>query len=187
MNLFETYFKYFEHQAKNHPDILHTDASKAFELISVEEAFGDFRTIGKKGVIVRLLEFGFGLTIGSNTLRPMTGGFMILNYHSARLTGKEGFYEAIKQAEKVTDDIIHKMVHDSRNGHPLFGYSFNTAQNNNITMKLNSGDYAYSGFVCVFTITPSWEICFTDNPMSKAWAIDSGEHIQTEEEMDWVT
>ena len=40
----DTYRKYFEHQAKTHPELLHIPGSdKTFDMINIEEAVGNFR------------------------------------------------------------------------------------------------------------------------------------------------
>lgn len=169
VNLFDTYYKYFKHQAETHPEILHTATSKAFELISVEEAFGDFRTIGKKGVVLRLLEFSYSFQENGMPLKYTTGGFLILKNHSSREDGATGFNAAMITTETVTDDIIQKMIADSQNNHPLFKYSLNTADKINVQMAINKGDIGYSGFICTFTIAPYWRACLAEDPETPAW------------------
>ena len=139
-------------------------------MINVEQAIGDFRTIGKKGVIVRLLEYSYRLAINSNSLRPTVGGFMVLNYHSTRKTGKEGLIEAVKKAQTVTSDFIQRMVYDSNNGHILFNYSLSSSKDVNISMKVNEGDIGYSGFLCTYHTKPTWRSCFEEDPETPAWA-----------------
>ncbi len=173
MNLFETYHTYFQQLAVEHPDILHTPERKAFEMIGVEEAVGDFRTVGKKGVIMRLLEFSYSIDLTNEPLKRTTAGFMVLNYHSSRKAGSQGFIDAIKTAEAVTRDIIQRMIYDSLDGHILFRHSLTSSDDLNVGMAINKGDIGYSGFLCTYTAIPAWRDCFEEDAETPAW-VDGG-------------
>lgn len=164
MNLFETYHDYFQSFAVAHPDLLHSASNKSFELISVDEAFGVFRTGTNPESIFRLIEYSYGFTDDDQPLRIVNGGFQVLCRHSYREEGKDGFVTAMKRAQKITDHAVHKVIFDSNDGHILFDYSLNRANEFQVTQLINGGDSGWSGFNVGFTIRPTWEVCLTDDP-----------------------
>ena len=174
MVLNDTYRKYFLHQAIHHPDLAHQpDRDRVFEIIDVEEALGDLRTSAKeKDFIMRLLMYTYELNDNytEDINKYMHGGFIIAKHHSHRKDGKNGFYEAMRLSEKVVDEIIDKMIGDSRNGHPLFYYSLNTAQNIQVAPLRHAGDIGFSGWLCTFRIA-SWF------PHCLAKGITDAEHV----------
>lgn len=159
----DTYRKYFEHQATAHPDLQHGTGGNVFATINVEEALGDFRAGAKeKGFIFRLINYFF--SIGDNgaheTRKEINGGFIIAHYHSPRTGGVEQIYEALRKSEKVGDEIIEKMITDSRNGHPLFGRSFDSNQDVTAQPVTSVGDN-YSGYRYIFKFSNHWRNCIT--------------------------
>ena len=72
----------------------------------------------------------------------------------------------MKQADRITNDIIHRMVHDSRKGEQLFNYSLNTANSIQVNMAIHRGDVGYSGFIVNFTIRPAWQVCLDEIPFN---------------------
>lgn len=168
----DTYRKYLEHQAINHPDLLHTPGSRVFQMIDVEEALGDFRTIGQeKGFIMRGIFYTYNIAQNADTLKFCNGGFIIAHYHSNRLKGQNDFFEAMRKSEKVVDEIIEKMIADSINDHPLFYQSLNTPQSFSVSPKVYTGDTGYSGYICTFHFNNHWRNCI-DSPHAPEWGDD---------------
>lgn len=173
----DTYRKYLLHQAKNHPALLHTEGSRVFQMIGVQEAIGDFRSnIQEKGFIMRGIWYTYGFNFSGNIEKSMTGGFIVAKYHSHRAGGKDSFFEAMRDSEKVVDQIIAKMINDSRNGHPLFNYSLNDPTSFNIQAKHNAGEVGYSGYLATFQFNSFWNECMDQQT---AW--------NTTEEGSWTT
>jgi len=140
------------------------DKDKVFEMMSVEEAVGDFRTsIKEKGFIMRGIHYTYSISDDTtgNVAKKLTCGFVIAKYHSSRTGGKEAFQQVMVDTEKVVDEIIEKMIADSNNGHPLFYYSLNTAQTISVIPKISTGDAGYSGWLCTFRIANHWRNCIT--------------------------
>lgn len=178
MILNDTYRKYFKHQAVHHPDLQHDDASgqRVFEVIDVEEALADFRSISTpKGYLMRLINYTYqiGMNDGADAQKYINGGFIIAKYHSHRRDGEDGFNTAMLQSEKIVDEIIEKMVADSRNGHPLFNRSLDTVNSINVQPKIYTGDSGYSGWICTFNISNYWRNCIT-HADAPAWT-DNGQ------------
>lgn len=167
----DQYRSYFKHQCEAHPDIAETADGKVFETISVEEALGDFRSmVQEKGFIFRLIDYTYQVQ-DNNTSDPrkiINGGFIIAHHFSTRVDGKESFYAAKDKSEKVMDDIIEKMISDSRNGHPLFYYSMNTAENIYCQPIDQTGDNGYAGWICTFYFANHFTIC--PEHSDTAWA-----------------
>jgi hypothetical protein len=163
----DTYRKYFKHQAVNHPDLAHGDSpgQKVFEVIDIEEALGDLRSVAKaKSFIFRLINYTYQIAdpqIRGDVQKHINGGFIIAHHHSARKDGASGFYEAMLKSEKIVDEIIEKMIHDSNTGHPLFNYSLNTPSGVHVQPKIAMGDSGYSGWLCTFHIANFWRNCIT--------------------------
>lgn len=159
---FELYRQYFEHQAINHPDLAHDEQAgqRVFEVITIDEAFGDFRTAGKeKSFFFRLIEYTY--SVGDNGTHQgqklIKGGFQIGKYYSLKQGGKQAYLEAMQDAERVMDDIIRKIIVDSQNGHPLFNYSLDSQQNFSVAPIPVAGDGAYAGWECIFDFTPYFD------------------------------
>lgn len=168
------YRDYLLHQAVNHPDLQHQpEKDKVFEMMSIEEAVGDFRTtIKEKGFIMRGIHYTYSISDkNADAMKQLTCGFVIAKYHSSRTGGKEAFQQVLVDTEKVVDEIVEKMIADSKNGHPLFYYSLNTAQNVSVIPKVSAGEVGYSGWLCTFRIANHWRNCIkhTDAPQ---WADD---------------
>lgn len=173
--MYKLYRQYFEYLCSVHPELLHVDAAgkKVFETVTVEEAFGDYKTkVPEKGYAFRLLEMS--KSISDNEVGDVAmwgeGGFIILHHWSERTDGGEGRKVAFDKAEAVMDDFIVKMIADSAAAHPLFPYSIAQAKN----MKLNanqiwrSGDGSYAGWFVTFSWMQPLENCL-GNHTSDAW------------------
>lgn len=178
MHFIDEYISYFKHQAVNHPSLLHLDESgqKVFEVISPEEvAIGHFRTaVKEKSYILRLILYTYELGDNEteNALKEIMAGFVVAKHHSLRTSGSSSFYNALSGSEKVGDEIIEKMIADSRNGHPLFNNSFNTAHDIIVSPAIGVGDTGYSGWMYTFRFSNFWRNCLTA-PGAPVW-VDEG-------------
>ena len=177
MTFSDVYNAYFEHQAINHPDLLHDPASgqRAFAIISLEEALGDFRSGAKaKGPIMRLIEYSYTASdFGAHEVRKrIEGGFIIAHYHSARAGGSDGYLDAMVASERIVDEIVEKMIGDSKAGHPLFYYSLSSRQDFTVNPTRFIGDACYSGYICLFSFSNYFRAC-PDGEGAPAW-LDGG-------------
>lgn len=177
MTFADVYNAYFEHQAINHPDLLHDPASgqRVFSIISLEEALGDFRSGTKeKGPIMRLIEYSYTTSdFGQHEVRKrIEGGFIIAHYHSARAGGSEDYLQAMVKSERICDEVIEKMIGDSKAGHPLFYYSFSSRQDVAVNPTRFIGDACYSGYMCLFSFSNYFRAC-PDGEDAPAW-LDGG-------------
>jgi len=166
MIVIELYHNYFKYQAENHSELLHDDQSdnRVFAQIDIEESFGDFRTGAKeKDFIMRLIE-PTTETSGEESL--ITGGFIIAHYHSDKNEGSEGYLNALKKSEKVTKDVIRRIIHDSREGHPLFNYSLDSKQDFSSQTVTHIGDGSYSGWRTVFSFNTFFDQCQNEEAYS---------------------
>jgi hypothetical protein len=155
--MYQLYHDYFKWLCQLHPSIAHTDANKAFEFISVEEAFGDFRTaIGTNQYIFRLIDYTWGLTAdGSYEQQSKQGGFIVAKKIDKRNSLAAGRIATRNQCETIVNDFVSHMVADSQNGHPLFGRSIDSIEllKLNVQPLLNTGDGSYDGLIATF----SWQ------------------------------
>ena len=180
----DTYFKYFLHQWLNHPDL--QGDNKGFRMVSVEEALGDFRSgIKEKGFAMRLIEYSYTPTTagGDEGRKILQGGFILVKYHSKRSSGEAGYIQARAACEKVVDEIIEKMVADSRAGHELFYYGLDAVDGVNVQPEIAAGDGFYSGCLVTFTLAPFFRQC----PAETAWG-DGGltPELTDEEAIAWA-
>jgi hypothetical protein len=178
MKFFDLYVNYFKHQAESHPALRHNDAigQRVFAVISVDEALGDFRAgLKPKSYLMRLLEYSYRVSDSGNheVVKMHEGGFLVAHYHSAREGGSAAYFEAMSKSEKVLDEIIEKMIADSRAGHPLFYYSLDSKQDFKVSPHGYVGDSTYAAWVCTFTFKRYWPNCIT-RPDAPAW-LDDGE------------
>ncbi len=160
----DLYIKYFEHQAINHPSLLHQTGAKnrVFEVVGIDEALGDMRTQGaEKGFLMRLIRYTFRVSDaegGGQVVKVPTGGFLILKYNSDRQQGSQSRLDASAAAEKVMGDMIEKIIADSLNGHPLWCHSLDSHQN--FSVQAYEGVADYVGWRCIF----SWNQEFINCP-----------------------
>jgi hypothetical protein len=160
-NLYRTYFK---HQAQNHPLLLHTSSNRVFAVVRSDAAYGDLRSkVKEKDFVFRLLEYTYQRDDNESPARKrIRGGFMVAKFYSQRNGDDDTYFSAIEAAEAVMDDLIDKMISDSENGHPLFGYDFELSNELTITPVHNVGDGSYAGWEVLFTLRPGWpERCGT--------------------------
>lgn len=169
MQLYNNYVDYFRNIAATHPWIIHqaTIGNKAF-CISIEEALTSFRTnIREKGYFMRLIQYTYTIddNKSQNSLKHLMGGFIIAKHH--KKDDFDDMVDAIANSERIVDEIVERMVADSRNGHPLFYHNFDRPEN----VSVNPWHYpvdSYSGWICTFEISNFFRNCITD-PKAPAW------------------
>lgn len=169
-SMFELYRKYFERLCAVHPELLHLDETgkKVFQMIGIEEAYGDFRVnVAEKGYIFRLITYTWSLTGHDQPLKTPIGGFIIAKYNSSREGGTPAFFEAMESTERLCDMFAAKVLSDSANGHPLFYYSANTLDELrwNASPLVKTGDGSYSGWLCTFHFSNAVKVCLDDAPV----------------------
>lgn len=170
------YVAYFKHQAENHPDLLHSDAvgSRVFQVVSVDEAMGDFRTGAKeKATIMRLLNYTYVISDRGQTevRKYLQGGFIIASYYSNKAGGTDAYLAALAKSEKIADEIIEKMIADSKAGHPLFHRSLDSRQQITVSPVTDTGDGTYTGWLVLFDFYEYWRNCITSED-APAWLDD---------------
>lgn len=174
----DLYRKYFLHQCENHPDLQHAAVagSRVFQTIGVEEALGDFRSGAKeKGIIFRLIDYTYVITDGGSPTaqiqKEIQGGFIVAKYYSNRQGGQSEMYEAMDDAERITDEILEKMIADSLNGHPLFNFTLDSRQEFTVNPIGYVGDTSYAGWMALFRFSNHWRNCLSDES-APAWLDD---------------
>lgn len=147
---------YFRYLCEQHPDLLHDEAVglRVFEVRDLEEAFGALRTgIKPKAFAVRLVLPSMSYRgEGNNARKKYQFGLLVAKSHGKRDTLDADVIAAIAAAEKITDEILERMVSDSRNGYALFLYSIDQTDNLAATgeVVLNVFDGTYSGILTMF-------------------------------------
>lgn len=167
--MFKLYRKYFERLCAVHPELLHVDENgkKVFEMIGIEEAYGDFRVnVVEKGYIFRLITYTWSLIGHDFPRRKPIGGFIIAKYNSSRQGGTPAFFKAMEDSERLCVLFAAKILADSANGHPLFSYSVNIVDELgfNASPLLKTGDGSYSGWLCTFHYSNEFQVCLDDAP-----------------------
>jgi hypothetical protein len=147
---------YYKALAENHPTLAHNESAgnRAFEVVSYEEAFSDFRTgAQEKTFFMRLVlpTVSFSRS-GNNAKKHYQCGIMVGRYYSTREGDKTAKITAWAAAEKVADDIIARMVYDSREGHQLFFNTIDTVDNLNLNGDFIDvqGDGSYAAVMYLF-------------------------------------
>jgi uncharacterized short protein YbdD (DUF466 family) len=162
----ELYEKYFEHQAKTHPDLLHTatDGDKVFFRMEDTERKTSFVTgIRPDSYLFILLPAEYVVTDGNDRLgqKRINGGFIMAHSYHPRNNSDTELRTARYRAEARTDEIIEKMIADSRAGHPLFNYSLDADQDIRVQVAQRTGDVTYTGYLVTFEFSPFFRICPT--------------------------
>lgn len=156
INDFEAYFRYL---CTQHPKLLHSETSgqQVFEVKPVEEAFSAFRTGAvEKGYFVRMLLPTMGFSNGGTTPRKeYQFGLMVGKQYSRREDAKLAGITALGLAEKVADELVARMIQDSRNGHPLFEGCCDMPDDLNMTGDnyLFEGDGSYAAQLYMFDLS----------------------------------
>lgn len=153
--MYQLYIDYFKYLCELHPDMLHTDSNRVFEVISIEEAFAQFtETEGNSAIKFRLIDISWSIgKEGAFEFYEIQGGFRIDVFFDRRNGGKEAQITARTNAEKYATDFAIHMIADSQNGHPLFSGSLDdvTELNWNAQPLFNTGDGSYDGLICTFS------------------------------------
>lgn len=170
----DLYVAYFEHQAKYHPQLAHDIANSdmVFEVMEVEESFGEFRTgVKKKDYIFRLFSYSYrmGKDNSGQYMKLLEGGFMIAKHISRRVSSSSEVIAARAAAEQVMDDILSNMFADSSAGHILFPYILDEANGINVTPTGLVGDGTYIGWRCIFSFQNFFTNCPEDNVIADAF------------------
>jgi hypothetical protein len=178
----QLYYDYFRHQAETHNLLLHqeTEGQRVFEIIEIEDALGDFRSgVKRQDYIMRLINYTFVVGQRSHqATKELQGGFIIAKWYNENEGGKAAYINALVAAEQVMNDMISKMIIDSRNGHPLFDNYFDSEQDINVQPVRNTGDGSYAGWMAIFRTDQFFDNCFT--PDAARWS-DGGQTPYAEE------
>lgn len=156
----QLYYQYFEHQAVHHPLLQHREEAPIFGVIDIEAAFGDFRSsVKEKEFFMRLIQYTYrvGDEGGHEVQKYLQGGFIIGKYYSEKKGGVVAKQAAREASEAVVDQLIVKMLADSKAGHPLFNYSLNSRQN--ISVQPFEGKTSYVGWLCTFSFSVYLPVC----------------------------
>lgn len=159
MQYIDDVVEYFNYLCTQHPLLLHADTvgQRVFEVRDLDDAFGALRTGAKeKDYLVRLVLPTMELRAqGNNALKAYQWGLMVMKYHGRRDTTDGSVLDAIAASEKVADEMLERIVSDSRNGYALFGNSIDSAEDLKATgeVLLRLLDTSYSGVFVLFEFT----------------------------------
>jgi len=168
MKTIQVLYDYFLHNCESHVDLAHdmSSGNRVFQLVSVEQALGDFRSGAQhQGYLVRLIEYTYGITqLEHEATKEIQFGFIVAKYFREDADGSSAYVAAMSSAERVMDDFLAKMVADSRNGHPLFDHYFDSRQDVNVQPVLHTGDGNYCGWMAIVRTPQYFEHCYTPAP-----------------------
>jgi hypothetical protein len=159
----------------------HTDTNRVFEMVGVDEDWGDLRTRVKgKDYAIRVTEYTFqsGQDQGGIFRKVIRGAMLVAKFHSPRNDSSDQYHTALNAAERMHDDIIEKMIRDSRNGHPLFGGALDRVQDFQSAPAPKPLDGSYAGWEVVFTLRPLFpeacdSVAWTDGGTTPIALVDS--------------
>jgi len=168
--MYKKYYNYFEHNVKLHSELSPSSKAKGvFEMLTVEEALGAFRSSLKESKYVfRLLEPTWSL-IGEDAqgMQEVEAGFIIAKKGSDRNKGKTHYIDSIASCEAIAHEFANKIMLDSNDGHPLFNYSVNTLKElkwHCQTMR-KVGDGSFDGVIASFSFLMDFDTCIdTEKP-----------------------
>lgn len=170
MSLIKDYINYFRYNAGQHPDLLHDEESarRVFEVIDVEEAFGDLRTAGQEKTMIMRLILPFSNIdedMSQDARVVLTGGFVVAAYAGQREQGKIEFENALSKSHQVALDFVEKMVADAQTEHPLFYNSIRSIKelNWNAQSRIGIGDGSYHGYICTFSFQNWFRNCLSEH------------------------
>lgn len=150
--------RYFRYLCVQHPLLQHGSASgqRVFETHPLESAFSAIRTGGKaKSFLVRLLLPTKSYRAdGDNARVVYQVGLLVLKYHSIRDQEDADTIAALAAAESVSDQLMMRMVADSREGvGPLAGRNDSVdGLDAQCEFVLAEMDGSYSGVLTTFNI-----------------------------------
>lgn len=160
MQYLDAAIDYFEYLCAQHPDLLHsgTVGQRVFEVRDLEDAFGALRTgMKEKSYAVRLLLPTIEYRTEANGARKSYQfGLLVSKYHGRRETTDSDVTGAMSDSERVAEDFLERIVSDSRNGYPLFGYSADQVDNLKATAEFLPMlfDGSYSGLMLMLEFAP---------------------------------
>ena len=170
-----TYRAYLSYLAANHPDLRHSeqDGGRVFAMMNIEEATSDLRGAAtEKGFIMRGFHYTYRAAHDGDGRKSIQGGFMVAKSFSSRSEGRSSFFAAMDSSEQVIDELIERMVSDSRAGHPLFLHSLDSDQTFIVRPRPAVGDN-YAGWFCTFDFYNHFRVCLTDQA-APGW-LDGGQ------------
>lgn len=156
--MYQLYVKYFEWLCALHPSLLHTAANKVFEVISVDDAFGDYRgKYSPSGFFFRLIDPTWSVEeIGRFYFQRKEGGFIVGKKTDLRNANTAARLAVRDAVENVVNDFIAHMVADSQNGHPLFSGGSDSPEMLRINCQpaFTAADGSYDALICTFQFYP---------------------------------
>lgn len=151
--MYQTYVNYFRWLCAQHERLLHSDERKVFEVISVEEALGDFRSrIGLEDFYFFLIDYTWSVNeLGGFQYQEKQGGFVIAKKLDVRNVVSADRVAARDQLEIVVNDFISHILADAQNGHPLFSNNDTLSSLKvNVQPLFLTGDGSYDALICTF-------------------------------------
>lgn len=134
--------------------------NRAFQVVDVEEAFGDIRSLITNVVVRWFIPTYTIMDPGGSPRKIYTAGFMILVKHNRGET--DDYINAITKAEDISDQFIDRIKYDSQNDSTLFlggEDSYEEMSINGVPIK-GSGDSNFSGWITTLQImSPLPEYC----------------------------
>lgn len=161
MTAMKLYRDYWKHQAKAHPTLAHTDAARVFQVITIEQALGDYRVgVQAQGWIFRLIEPTYRILLDDSGRyrKYMQGGYVVAKWIDFRAADEDTRHQIVDQVEQVNDDLIAKMIADSMNDFPLFNHSLDSNQQISSELVPITGDASYIGIRTIY----SWDTGFVN-------------------------
>jgi hypothetical protein len=164
----DLYVAYFKYLCEQHPDLVHAEGigRHVFEVISIEEAVGDFRAGVKiKDFFFRLIMYTYRTSRdeSGNVKKFVQGGWLIAKNVSTRENNKVEILETSAAAERLNDHFIARVINDSIAGYPLFNYSLNDRQNITSEEVKFTGDGTYIGWRTILDFDNYFDLC-ADEP-----------------------
>lgn len=168
--------QYFRYLCEQHTLLQHSETSgqRVYEVRSLESAWTAVRTAGKqKDYLVRLLLPSITLTPGSSGDQPFKVyqvGLLVLRYHSQREDNEAEVIAAIDAAESVADQLVARVMSDSRDGYTPFanlnGSPLGLDLSGEVVQRTLDG--SYSGVLYMFNLKTTRNVCPDCQPAS--WA-----------------
>ena len=176
----DDYVKYFEEIAINHVEICHESAhgKQAFFRMNVQEVFGAWRTaIREKSIALIAVEYisqTKGIT-DQQVYSARQGGFLVVGHHKKDATEQLAI---LAKTERIAHEIINRIVHHSKNGHPLFNCSISDWNNFNLEPRYNEPDGNYAGWFVTFNFMTAITTCVRQS----SWKDDLSEDDHLKED-----
>lgn len=168
--------QYFKYLCEQHPLLLHADTpgQRVYEVRGLEDAFASIRNTAKqKDYLVRLLMPTMGLSNGADADHSRKGyqvGLLVLRYNSSREAPDSEVVAAANASEKIADQMISRLLSDSREGYPPFQHLNSTPESLDLSgeVVLRALDGSYSGVMYIFSLRTTRNVRSECQPTS--WA-----------------